>query len=308
VTSANIVGGDETASVSALMWPVVLALLAPVLAQTWFFGFGVLTNVAVAVTGSWVLESLVLKLRQRHWRGLTMDGSVTVTAALLALALPPDMPLWQLLLGLAFAVVVAKHCYGGVGRNVFNPAMAGYAFIIISFPASLTSWTVAATAVDATTAATPLAALRSEGSAHVLSSTDLQDTAWLVINFAYLVGGIVLLWARACTLDLPVALIIGLLLASALTYATGAGAWTPWMHLTSGASLCAAFFIVTDPVTAPNLPVARLVYGALAGALMVAIREFGDFPDGVAFAVLLANAGGPALDEIERRMQSGGAA
>ena len=289
------------------MWPVVLALLPPLLAQTWFFGIGVLANVVMAVACGWAFEALVLKLRQRHWGAATMDGSVTVTAALIALALPPDMPGWQLLLGVAFAVVVVKHCYGGVGRNVFNPAMAGYAFIIVSFPASLTSWPLAVALVDATTAATPLTALRSEGSAHVLSSTALQDTAWLVINGAYLVGGMVLLWARACTLDLPVALVVGLTLASALTYATGAGEWTPWMHLTSGASLCAAFFIVTDPVTAPNLPVARLIYGVRTGALIVFIREFGDFPDGVAFAVLLANAGGPALDEIERRLQFGGA-
>jgi len=294
--------------VRALMWPVVLALLPALAVQAWFFGAGVLGNVLVAVCAGWLLEAFVLKVRRHRWRVASTDGSVVITGLLIALAVPPDMPVWQFVLGLAFAVLVAKHCYGGVGRNIFNPAMVGYAFLIVSFPASLTAWPLASSMVDATTAATPLTALRSEGSAYILSSAWAEDRAFLSINAAYLVGGMILLWMRACTLDLPVAFIVGLLLASSLTYATGAGDWTPWMHLTTGASLCAAFFIVTDPVTAPNLPVARLAFGVLTGALIVAIREFGDFPDGVAFAVLLANAAGPALDEIERRIHARGGA
>ena len=284
------------------MWPVAPALVPAIIAHCWFFGMGILGNLAAAVVAALVLEAVTLKVRGLDYRAGVSDGSVTLTALLLALAVPASMPSWQLMLGVAFAVLVAKHCYGGVGRNLFNPAMAGYAFLIVSFPASLTAWPLAGV-VDATTAATPLTALHSEGSAFELGLPDAQLHAWMVINGLYLVGGVFLLVARACTLDLPVALIIGLCVTSALTYALGAGEWTPWHHLTAGASLCAAFFIVTDPVTAPNLPVARLVYGALTGGLIVAIREFGAFPDGVAFAVLLANACGPALDEVERRLR-----
>ena len=299
--SATLPWAGEGARAGAIMWPVIVALIPAVCVQTWFFGGRVLVLIGIAVLASLMLELTVLALRRRNWRNALSDGSVVITGTLIALAVPASLPSLELVLGVAFAVVVAKHCYGGLGHNLFNPAMVGYALIIVSFPASLTGWPLAET-MDATTAATPLASMRSVDTAYALDAGGGQVEAWLWINGAYLVGGGVLLATRACGPDLPVAVIVGLLLTSGAVYATGASDWTPWMHLTSGASLCAAFFIATDPVTAPNLPRARLVYGLLIGALIVAIREFGEFPDGVAFAVLIANAGGPALDELERRL------
>jgi Na+-translocating ferredoxin:NAD+ oxidoreductase subunit D len=302
------------ASVTGLMLPVMLALIPAVMVQVWLFGFDVIVTVLVAITSALVIEALVLRWRNLPVRAALADGSAAVTGALLGLAVAPQLGTLELLVGVAFAIAVAKHCYGGLGRNLFNPAMAGYALLIVSFPAAIAVWPVPgllesavdgmvgaagldvdALSIDGISAATPLDTARASARGASATAHVAHTHAWMWVNAAWLVGGIGLLAHRTITWLIPASVVAGIVLVAGVLWATAGGA-TPWVHLSSGASMACAFFIATDPVSAPRDKRALLVYGMMIGAITVLIREYGAYPDGVAFAVLLANSCAPLLD------------
>lgn len=318
-------------SVGRVMRQVLYALVPTVALHVMFFGPGLLIQLVLGVATALVCEAGALRLRGKPLPPFLLDGSAIITAVLVALCLPPLAPWWLVVSGVAFAILLAKHLFGGLGANPFNPAMVGYAVLLVSFPARLLQWlppdvtgiepanlSLMETLVtiltgapparftwDAITSPTPLDALRTDlalgltmGEAHAraLFST-FGGKGWEWINLATLAGGGWLLALRIIRWQIPVAMLGALFVCASVMSAADPGAYAgPLFHLTSGASLLGAFFIATDPVSAATSDRGRLIYGAGIGVLTYIIRTWGGYPDGVAFAVLIMNLAVPLID------------
>ncbi len=316
-----------------IMALVLFAALPGIIAMTAWFGPGTLINIAWLVLCAVAFEAMVLTLRRRPVVPALRDCSATVTALLLALSIPPATPWWAGLIGAFFAIVIAKHLYGGLGTNPFNPAMVGYAVLLIAFPLTMTSWLLpnnaagigdvfarflgsAPGAMDALTGATALDRFKLErGSMTVNEFVSgnplfgaLSGTGWEFVNIGFLAGGLYLLYRRIITWHIPVTLLAAIALLSLAFYDSGSSAshGSPVFHLFGGAAMFGAFFIATDPVTGPSTTTGKLWYGVLIGILIYCIRVWGSYPDGVAFAVLLANFAAPAIDQFVHIAQRGG--
>ncbi len=317
-------------SVTGVMLNVCFALIPGIAAHVYFFGTGLIINMSIAIATALLTEAWILKLRKRPIRPTLMDGSALVTAMLLALTLPPMVPWWIPFIGTAFAMIFAKHLYGGLGQNPFNPAMVGFAVLLIAFPQEMTRWIhlqlpdtyqltfmdflrysftgllPAGYNYDALTMATPLDNMKVQlGLGQTV--TDLQATntimgkiagkGWEWINLMFLFGGLWLVVRRIITWHIPLAMLSGLALAAGIGTLLAPDSYTPPLfHLFGGATMLGAFFIATDPVTASTTPKGRLLYGFCIGLLIYIIRIWGGYPDGVAFAVLLMNMAVPTID------------
>jgi Na+-translocating ferredoxin:NAD+ oxidoreductase subunit D len=322
-------------SVTRVMAEVLLALVPATVAWVWFFGPGVLYNMVVAAMVALACEAAVLALRGRPAGLQLRDLSALVTAVLLAFCLPPLTPWWITATGAAFAIVFAKQLYGGLGYNPFNPAMAGYVVLLISFPEQLTRWLpplgdslgLAAAALDplqtlqftltgllpdgiswdAISGATPLDQLRTQLSmARTVAEVRadplygvLGARGWEWTALWITLGGLYLLWRKVIRWQIPLAVLLGVCIPATLFWLVDPSAYPPpSFHLVSGATMLCAFFIATDPVSAATSRAGRLVYGFGIGALIFVIRSWGGFPDAVAFAVLLMNMAVPAIDHF----------
>jgi len=320
ITSPHAKGPSRTQRVMLL---VLAATLPGVIVLTWLYGAGTLINMAWACAAALGFEAAILKLRQRPVGFFLRDGSVLVTAVLLALALPPYSPWWLTLIATGCAVVFGKQLYGGLGQNPFNPAMIGYVVVLISFPVEMTTWPVPhsvglgaglqhilgiASLPDGWTQATALDVLKVNKSLTI-------DELWSnpafghfggigseVVNLAFLAGGLFLLHKRLFSWHAPVGMLAALVVMS-LVFWNGSGSdsnGSPLFHLLSGATMLGAFFIVTDPVSSATSPRGRLIFGAGVGVLVYVIRAWGGYPDGVAFGVLLMNLAAPTIDYYTR--------
>jgi len=315
------------------MLRVAYALIPGMLIYSWLFGWGVIINVLLATVAALATEALMLHLRQRPIRMYLTDGSALVTALLLGLALPPLAPWWMVLIGTAFAIIFAKHLYGGLGFNPFNPAMIGYVMLLISFPREMTSWPAplslseiqlnlgesltyvfagilpADVRLDALTMATPLDVLRTElGLNKVMEKITaspifgaMGGTGWEWINIAFLGGGLWLMYKKIISWHVPTAMLGSLALISLAFYFIDPTAYTsPLFHLLSGGAILGAFFIATDPVSGATTPKGRVWFGIGVGVLTYIIRAWGGYPDAVAFSVLLMNMAAPTIDHYTR--------
>lgn len=281
-----------------VMFRVSAALVPVAVAAIWCFGVGVLTNLVVAIAAGMAMEAA-----WAFWRNGSLeaaaDGSAPVTCALIALAAPPGLPAAMMVFAVAVALLLAKHAFGGVGRNVFNPAMVGYAAALVAWPAPFGDW-------DALTGATALDALRFREGATIAEAWAgpafgaIGGRGFEVVNVAALAGGLYLCAARIANWRFPAAVLAGLGACAALGYDSGSSAsfGSPLFHWFAGGTMLAAFFVATDPVAAPARPAAQWLFGLLIGALIYVIRAFGAWPDGIAFAVLLGNVAAPALDAL----------
>lgn len=317
--------------VPVVMRRVLYALVPAALCHVWFFGPGLVVNFAAAAVSGLAAEAVTLKLRGRDPAPALADGSAIVTAALLAFALPPLVPGYIPAAGSVFAIVVAKQMYGGLGRNLFNPAMVGYAFLLLSFPVEMTQWVPprmgdidyehlsllayleysftgalpAGTTIDALTRATPLDLIKEgvRGGVPVTAVRasslfgDFGGRGWEWVSNFVALGGLYLLYTRTIRWQIPAALLAGLLLPAAVFNVLDPSIYpSPAFHLFSGATMLGAFFIATDPVSAAAGSTGRLIFGGGIGVLIFAIRTWGGYPDGTAFAVLLMNAAVPLID------------
>jgi electron transport complex protein RnfD len=290
-----------------------------------------LIQIVLGTATALAAEALALRARGKPVRMFITDYSAVITAVLLALCLPPLAPWWLVVTGCAFAILIAKHLYGGLGANPFNPAMVGYAVLLVSFPATLLQWVAPALGTgtdvhltfadalitimtghlperytwDAVTSPTPLDALRTSlalGQTMQEARTSpifgaLGGHGWEWINLATLAGGVWLLALRIIKWHIPVAMLGAIAICASIMYAADPGAHAgPLFHLTSGASMLGAFFIATDPISAATSDRGKLVYAAGIGVLTYLIRTWGGYPDGVAFAVLLMNLSVPLID------------
>jgi H+/Na+-translocating ferredoxin:NAD+ oxidoreductase subunit D len=328
ITSPHATGPLSTAKVMQL---VLVATLPGILALSWYFGWGMLINIIWACVVAVAAEALALTLRKRPLKFYLADYSAIVTAVLIAIAMPPYSPWWLILIGVGFAILVAKHLYGGLGYNPFNPAMVGYVVLLISFPIEMTIWatprgalegsfpslidslgalwlgrdSMGIFAVDGITMATPLDILKQNQTLLIDDLWAAQPQfgrwggmGWEWVNLGFLTGGLFLLSQRVFTWHAPISMLISLAIVSALFYDAGSSAsgGSPLFHLLSGATMLGAFFIVTDPVTSAASNIGRVIYGALIGILVYLIRVWGNYPDAVAFSVLLMNFAAPLLD------------
>lgn len=315
-------------SVRQVMVLVMLALLPGIAGQVWFFGPGLLLQILLAVAFALGFEAAMLRLRRQPLRPFLTDGSAPLAGILFALCLPPLAPWWIALIGTAAAIVLAKQLYGGLGYNLFNPAMVGYAVVLVCFPLELSQWPApravgvdplgfveSARAVllgatpgggwDAITQATPLDARRHLASTG-LSLSEIEagpafgavggrGIEWIAALYAF--GGLLLIGLRVVPWQVPLALIGTVVLLSLPLHAVDPDLHaSPLAELGSGALVFAAFFIATDPVTGCTTPRGRWLFAAGVAALTLAIRHFGNYPDGVAFAILLMNCAAPWID------------
>lgn len=317
--------------VDRIMLQVLLALLPGIGAMVWYFGWGVLINVLLAILVAVTAEAAVVKLRGRAALPVFRDLSAVVTAVLFAVAIPPTLPWWLTVIGVLFAIVIVKQLYGGLGYNPFNPAMAGYVFLLISYPVAMTSWLPPQAiaehpltfidslrmiflgapppglAWDAVTMATPLDAMRTALEENQAIDAirqsplwgDYGGRGWEWVGIWFLVGGLFLLARRVITWQIPVSVLAGLAAIAAAYWLLDPQTHpSPLFHLLSGGTLLCAFFIATDPVTAPTTRRGQLVFGATIGVLVYVIRSWGGYPDAIAFAVLLMNIAAPSIEQL----------
>jgi electron transport complex protein RnfD len=314
-------------NVPLIMRRVLYALVPGIIACAAFFGWGVLVNIAVASLTAVIAEAFMLVARKRPVAAYLKDGSALVTAVLLAVSLPPLAPWWLTFVVTAFAIVVAKQLYGGIGYNPFNPAMIGYVVALISFPKQMTRWLFpqldhhislsqtltiqftghvpSALNLDALTMATPLDTLKTQ--LHMSRTlTEIQASpvfgnvggvGWEWIAAGFLLGGLWLLYKGVIRWHIPAGMLGGLFVMAMMFYGIDSDKYvSPLFHLFSGGAMLGAFFIATDPITASTSDRGRLIYGAGIGILTYIIRTWGGYPDGVAFAVLLMNMAAPTID------------
>jgi Na+-translocating ferredoxin:NAD+ oxidoreductase subunit D len=310
---------------------VLIALLPAIIMHAVFFGIGILVQLLLAIATALLAEYGALRLRRQDVRTFLTDGSALLTAVLLTLCLPSLAPWWLVVSGTAFAILIAKHLYGGLGSNPFNPAMVGYAVLLVSFPVPLTRWLapeVGGLATvdiglkdslyaifvgalpphltwDAVTSPTALDAVRTSLKAGLTLQEAygspifgmLGGRGWEWINLAILIGGVWILALKIIRWHIPAALLAGLAIPAAVMHAVDPGSYAGAVfHVTTGASMLGAFFIATDPVSAATSDRGRLVYGFGIGLIAYTIRTWGGYPDGIAFAVLLMNLAVPLID------------
>lgn len=317
-----------TTRVDRIMRQVLYALIPGVLAHWLVFGWGIVFQILLAVGFALLFEGVMLRIRRRPLRLFLGDYSVVLTAVLFALCMPPLAPWWVAAVGMLFAVVIAKQLYGGLGFNLFNPAMVGVAAVIITFPIELSQWLAprslnpalpglldTARAIlsghsdhldfDSITRATPLDQLRTGSMDQLLMPEIRQDAAfsrfgaagWDWIVLAYLAGGLYLLARGVIRWQAPTGVLLTTVLVAGLIWLTAPDVHpSPGVQLLAGSLVLGAFFIVTDPVSGCATPRGRLIFGIGVALITLAIRQWGVFPDGVAFAVLLMNMFVPLID------------
>ena len=317
-------------NVTQIMLKVLYALIPGILLYVLIFGFGVVINILLAIITALGCEALMLKMRHRPIAPFITDGSAILTGVLLALSIPSIAPWWIIVLGTAFAIIIAKHLYGGLGYNPFNPAMVGYAMLLISFPHQMTTWPLpinnisdylgpidsfklifgdnshAQLITDAISGATPLDYLKNQlGLAHnvseIMSGSHifgiLGGSGWEWISLAFLAGGIWLIKQKITHWHIPGAMLTALAIISTVFYIIDPDQYaSPVFHIFSGATMLGAFFIATDPVSASTTPRGKIIYGACIGLLIYIIRTWGGYPDAIAFAVLIMNMTAPTID------------
>jgi Na+-translocating ferredoxin:NAD+ oxidoreductase subunit D len=313
----------QPASVRSVMVKVLVALLPGIAAYVWVFGGGVLVQIAIASCAALAAEAAMLTLRKKPLWLFLGDGSALVTAWLVALTLPPIAPWWLTVLAVLIAIVIAKHLYGGLGQNPFNPAMVAFCAMIVAYPQLMSQWPGIGKVdfaaqlqaifgerhLDAIVMATPLDALRTalhtpEARATVSGVLGSQANfgniggpGWQWIALGYLLGGLWMIQQRVITWHAPAAFVGTLALASLIASLVNPDQYAgPLFHLLTGGAMLGAFFIATDPVSGATTPKGKLIFAAGLALLTWIIRVFGAYPDGIAFATLLMNICVPLID------------
>ncbi|SJM91403.1 putative inner membrane oxidoreductase [Crenothrix polyspora] len=322
-------------TVSRIMWQVMLALTPATAFGVYIFGWPALNLFVITVLSALFFEAGCLKLAGRIAKPVLMAGSAVLTGWLLAMTLPPWSPWWIGVVGSGLAIVLGKQVYGGLGQNLFNPAMLARVALLISFPVEMTTWAnvsplfftdspgigeswhitfAGLNNLDAVTGATTLGFIKTEFSQnHVLADIlkdysetlnfigwtrgSLGETSTLLLGL----GGVWLIRQGIIQWHIPVALLVTVAALASLFHVIDNQHYVgPLLYLNSGAVMCVAFFIATDYVTSPNTPTGQMIFGAGCGLLIFVIRTWGAYPEGSGFAILLMNAATPLIDHYIR--------
>ena len=299
------------------MFDVLIALIPATLAGLWFFGIGGLLVLLACILGciftEWVFSAAEVR------RDKLLDGSGFLTGLLLGLTLPPSLPLWMAFVGGMVSIGLGKLIWGGLGHNLFNPALVGRAFLLATFPTAMTTWTPAAgpgqffeihasnlaapfmhVDYDGVSSATPLGLMKFESQTTALAdllvgniSGCIGETSGLLL----LLGGFYLLWRQIIDWRIPAGIMLAVAVLSGLLNVADANQYPgPLFSVFAGSLLIGAFFMATDPVSSPVTPRGAWIFGVGVGLLVVLIRNFGGFPEGVMYAILLMNAATPLID------------
>ncbi|WED24106.1 RnfABCDGE type electron transport complex subunit D [Vibrio sp. JC009] len=305
---------SENSSVR-IMYTVILTLMPAVLYGIYQFGLNSLYVLAMCALVAVLTEYLCLKIMGRNAKA-SLDGSALLTGLLLAMSLPPTVPMWLCALGSVFAIVVGKQIYGGLGQNLFNPAMLARVMLLICFPVEMTNWSAPAPIdfshnqvfvpqewlqFDGVTSATALSGLKEGADAVSLflgaQSGSLGETS----AFLILLGGLYMIYRGIIHWAIPASFLSGIALPALISSVVSPDTFLPLStHIFSGAAMLGAFYIATDLVTSPTSVRGQMIYGASCGLLIWLIRSFGSYPEGVAFAVLIMNAATPLIDHYLR--------
>lgn len=300
-SSPHVHSGD---SIQKNMLYVVLALLPAYLVALYYFGVGALAVSVIAIVSCIGFEAFIQRFVLKTKVSIS-DGSAALTGLLLAMNLPSNLPWWMVIIGSMAAIGLGKMCYGGLGNNLFNPALVGRVFLLISFPAAMTVWPVpepfSMAYMDAQTAATPLSFMKFDQMLPPILNTIVGNEGGSmgeVSAIALLLGGLFLIWKKVITWHIPVSILATVAVFTGIMHLVDPIAYeNPLWHLCSGGLLLGAIFMATDYVTSPMTTRGQLLYGAGIGLITVVIRLWGSYPEGVSFAILLMNAATPLIDK-----------
>ena len=294
-----------------IMLMVMLALLPSLLVSVYVFGFRVITLTAVTMASAVFFEWAWNKLM--HKTQTVGDLSAALTGMLLAMNFPSGLPYWIAVLGSLIAIIVVKQLFGGIGKNIVNPAITARVVLFISFATEMTTWTVPKGAVDVTSTATPLGVL-AEGGAELPSNMSLflgfvGGSMGEVSAVALLIGGLFLIWKKVISPIIPACFIGTVFVFAAVYYGvTGGNAIEMAIfHVLAGGVMLGAFFMATDYVTSPLLPTGKIIFGIGCGLITMVIRLFGSYPEGVSFSILLMNCLTPLINDFCQKRMYGGA-
>ena len=306
--SPHIHGGD---SIQKNMYGVCIALVPALLASLWFFGLGAAIVLSVSVLSCVLFEWAITKFLLKRPTCTICDGSAVLTGLLLGFNLPSNLPIWIIVIGALVAIGIGKMTFGGLGQNPFNPALVGRVFLLISFPVQMTSWPVSGQLTaytDAETAATPLFIMQNAIANADPSELDkLPDAAEMLIGqtggslgevsaLLLLLGCAFMLWRKIITWHIPVSILGTVAVFSGLMHIIDPVYAMPHVVLMSGGLVLGACFMATDYVTSPMTAKGQLVYGVCIGLLTVIIRNWGAYPEGMSFAILIMNAFTPLIN------------
>lgn len=324
----------------AIMKVVILATMPGIFAQWYFFGWGNLIQIAIAIAFAIIAEVTFLAIRDKNIKAQITDCSAILTGLLLGIAVPSLAPWWITAIGSIFAICIVKQLYGGLGFNIFNPAMAAYVMLLVSFPLQMTSWQPANDLmyeplsfmnnlwiiftdfttegfsveqirmnIDGITMATPLDTLKTDLNAGFTVFESFENPVfgsfvglgWEWINLGFLLGGLFLIYKKAIDWTIPASFLLGLFIFSLIGYSVSPDSSASTLfHWLSGGTMLGAFFILTDPVSAATTVKGRIFYAFLAALIVFLIRKFGGYPDAIAFSVLLCNMAVPLIDQYFR--------
>ena len=309
--SPHIHGGD---SISKNMYGVLIALVPAFLVSLYYFGLGALIVTATSVIACVLFEYLIQKFLMKK-EPTVCDGSAILTGVLLAFNLPSNLPVWIILIGALAAIGIGKMSFGGLGNNIFNPALVGRVFLLISFPAQMTMWPEVGQLTaytDATTGATVLS-LMNEGALDKLPTLvdmllgKMGGSLGEVSALALLLGLVFILWKKIITWQIPVSILLTVFVFTGIMHLVYPVQYSsPFVHLLSGGLMLGAIFMATDYVTSPMSKNGMLVYGVGIGILTTVIRLFGSYPEGMSFAILIMNAFTPLINSYIKPKHFGG--
>ncbi len=306
--SPHVHGGD---SVKKNMYGVCVALIPALLCSFYFFGLGAIAVTAVSVASCVFFEWAIGKYMLKDPKPTVTDGSAIITGVLLALNLPSNIPLWMVVVGALFAIGVVKMTFGGLGCNIFNPALAGRAFLLISFPVQMTTWPAPGQGfltVDGETGATPLALISQILKGDAGKINELPSSLDMLIGntggclgevsaIAIIIGLVYMLAKKIITWHIPVSILATVFVFSGLMHLVNPATYvSPEYELLTGGLLLGSVFMATDYVTSPMTKKGQLIYGVAIGFLTVVIRNWGAYPEGMSFAILIMNAFTPLIN------------
>jgi len=313
VSGSPHVHSGET--VKKIMWAVVFALLPAFLVSIYYFGLPVIIVTLVSITSCIVFEYLIQRFLIKG-NSTISDGSAVITGLLLALNLPSNLPLIWVVLGALFAIGVSKMAFGGLGMNIFNPALAGRVFLLIARPVEMTSWPtpepIWSLGADVITGPTPLGILKEgikNGETMDAVSAKLPTYADMLLGhmggsfgevsaIALLLGALFLLFRKVITWHIPVSFILTSFVFAAILNLVNPEIYVnPFFHIVTGGLILGAFYMATDMVTSPISPIGMIIFGVGCGLLTIIIRVFGAYPEGVSFAILLMNGVTPLINK-----------
>ena len=312
-----------TDSVERNMYGVIIALMPALLVSFYFFGVGSVVVMATSVAACVFLEWAINKYMLDNPRNTVLDGSAVLTGLLLGFNLPSNLPIWMILIGAVFAIGFAKMPFGGLGNNLFNPALVGRAALLVAFPAQMTTWPKVGqlgSYLDAETGATPLALMKQaikSGDASVLDQLPTSLDLFLgnhpvgagamgeICALALLLGLAYMLWKKIITWHIPVSIIVTVFVFSGLMHMTSPVYADPVSVILSGGLMLGAIFMATDYVTSPMTPKGQIIYGVCIGLLTVIIRNWGAYPEGMSFAILIMNAFTPLINNYVKPIRYG---